>query len=59
MKKLTPEEFAERMKEIVDKYAGNQEAVHEQMDQLMGETLIALGYHEGIKIFNSTPKWYA
>lgn len=58
MKKLTPEEFAERMKEIKETSV-DEEEVHGRMDDLMADTLKALGYREGIKIFNSTPKWYA
>lgn len=57
--KDTRAEFADKMREIYDKHADDEEMVHGEMDDLMCETLRSLGYGEGIDIFENTHKWYA
>lgn len=56
-KVMTPDEFKEKMKLIADK--GDIEKGHVEMDSLMCDLLVMLGYEDGIKIFDSIEKWYA
>ena len=57
---LTPEEFAAEMKKIAFMAEhGDEEVAHGKADQLMTDTLTALGYKEGCDIFDDMPKWYA
>ena len=58
---ITPEIFAERMKNIQELYSDryDTEERHKAMDDLMCELLRELGYGEGIDIFEETSKWYA
>lgn len=54
---LTPQEFAEKMESLTMNI--DTEGMHWDMDDLMCETLKALGYEEGVEIFENTLKWYA
>ncbi len=55
---ISPKEFAEKMRQIAEK--GNDEEVcHIEMDDYICEVLRALGYEEGVAIFENTPKWYS
>jgi len=54
---LTPQEFAEKMKNI--SMNDDTEMGHVNMDNLMCEVLESLGYKEGIDVFRNTGKWYA
>ena len=54
---LSPKEFAARMEKLA--MNTDLEGMHSDMDDLMCETLKALGYEEGIEIFENTDKWYA
>jgi hypothetical protein len=56
---MTPEEFKEKMAKITKEYELDEEVGHIKMDRLICEVLNELGYHEGIKIFEEFPKWYA
>ena len=60
---IAPEGFANKMQIIRNKLGAipfyDEENMHADMDNLMCETLIQLGYEEGIKIFKDAPKWYA
>lgn len=61
---INPEEFAKEMKNLQEKLNTEdlyfeKEQVHKEMDNLMCELLIELGYEKGINIFKDTPKWYA
>lgn len=56
---MAPEEFKIKMQEIKDNRYIDEEDTHIAMDELMTKILISLGYGEGVKIFNDTPKWYA
>ena len=59
MKVYTPEEFEELMRNcVIDNYY-DQEDMHIEMDNLMCDVLRMLGYGEGVKIFEDTPKWYS
>jgi hypothetical protein len=55
---MSPEEFKDKMQAIFD-LREDAETQHINMDDLLCETLIELGYGEGIKIFNNARKWYA
>jgi len=60
---LTPEEFEAGMLALLKEKAENPDfttqELHEEMDKLMCEFLINLGYGAGVKIFRDTKKWYA
>lgn len=45
---MDPHEFYER-----------EEVCHCEMDDLMCQVLTELGYGDGVKVFDETPKWYA
>ena len=53
----TPEEFAKQMREIA--CMTNMEDRHMAMDTLMVDTLLDLGYVEGVSIYTQTEKWFA
>ena len=59
VKPWTPEEFAAEMRSCEEKYKGDQEISHCVGDSIMEELLTALGYGEGVEIFERMPKWYA
>ena len=54
---LTPEAFAAQMRHLAT--STDWEGAHEAADALMGEILTALGYGEGVAVFQAMPKWYA
>lgn len=57
---MTPEKFAEEMRELsVECSHGDTELAHVRMDELMCKVLKALGYGEGVDIFDDAHKWYA
>ena len=56
---MTPEEFAERMREIVERYGCDAESSHGAMDGIMCELLKSLGYEEGVNIFGNSKRFYA
>ena len=56
---ISPDDFARLMTELVENYQDDEEALHMEMDELMMLTLEALGYEEGVKIFNNTDKLYS
>jgi len=56
---MTPDEFAEAMKEIQVKEAGSPEVIHSEMDDLMVKQLRQCGYNRGMDIFEEQTKWYA
>lgn len=70
MEVMTPQEFAEKMRGLVEKHTSyidffgkdtpylDPEECHPEMDHLMCEVLIQLGYEEGVDIFRNTKKWY-
>ena len=55
---ISPKEFAEQMQKRADEIS-DKEWCHGEMDDLMVKVLNELGYEEGTKIFEETPKWYA
>jgi hypothetical protein len=62
MRVYTPEEFAEKMAKLRQKYyveQDDEEQVHCHMDDLLCDALRGLGYGKGIDIFDDTPKWYS
>lgn len=59
---LTPEQFANEMTKIHKDYLIDQEdeeVCHIEMDNLICNMLIDLGYEDGVYIFEHTKKWYA
>lgn len=58
-KVMTPEEFADQMKKLAEKYGDDEELFHSIADDLMVGLLIQLGYEKGIEIFAHQPKWYS
>jgi len=59
MEPYTPEKFEDLIRNIaIDNY-DDPEELHIKMDDLMCDTLRALGYGKGVKIFEDTPKWYS
>lgn len=58
-KVMTPEEFAETMRKLVEDYGDDKEMFHVIADGLMTALLVKLGYEDGVKIFINQPKWYA
>ena len=55
---MTQEEFADRMKKLKAYADEDRERAHVMMDQAMCGILKALGYDEGVRIFEETQKWY-
>ena len=55
---ISPKEFAEKMRQIAEK-RDDEEVCHVEMDDYICEILKALGYEEGVEIFEDTPKWYS
>ena len=59
---LTPEQFANEMAKIHKDYLidrEDEELCHIEMDNLIINMLIDLGYEDGVYIFEHTKKWYA
>ena len=56
---MTPEEFADRMRQIAEDLWNDTEGRHAMADELMCELLEAMGYEEGIEIFDDMEKWYS
>jgi hypothetical protein len=57
--KLTPEEFEAAVREIIKKFAVDNEACHGRTDDLMEDVLISLGYGAGVELIRRTERWYA
>ena len=55
---INPKEFAEKMGQIAEE-RDDTEVCHKKMDVYICEVLRALGYEEGVEIFENTPKWYS
>lgn len=55
---ISPKEFAEKMGQIAEE-KDDTEVCHVKMDDYICEVLRTLGYEEGVKIFEDTPKWYS
>lgn len=58
MSVLTPEQFVQKVNEIMVEHMGDPVELHGQTDFLMEETLTALGYKEGIDLITDLPRWY-
>lgn len=56
---FTPKEFADKMRELKEKYADDLEERHISMDDLMLDLLTSLGYIEGCQVFADTKLWYS
>lgn len=56
---MNPEEFYKKMLQLKNDFGEDEEEVHIQMDKLMCDLLLMLGYGDGIEIFDETDKWYA
>lgn len=53
----TPAEFAARMRAAVP--GDDTEAEHMAADRLMCETLRAMGYGDGVAVFEASHRWYS
>ena len=56
-KVMTPQEFKTFMEQL--KNRDDPEMAHFEADILMCELLSALGYSEGVQVFEKMTKWYA
>ena len=56
---ITPAEFEDKMKEIINDNSIDQELKHTAADDLMMEVLKSLGYEKGVQYFDAMEKWYA
>lgn len=54
---MTPGTFAQRIQEEFNE--GGTDDGHANADAIMCELLMALGYEEGVMIFNAHDKWYS
>ena len=58
--KAEAESFENEMRWIwLNYHDEDSEVCHKKMDELMCATLSRLGFHEGVRIFEDTKKWYA
>ena len=58
-KAISPEIFNRKVRGILFKYDGDTEASHFGLDELMEETLVALGYSEGVEAIKNSSRWYS
>lgn len=56
---MTPDEFRDRMQNIVDNPGGDAEVGHLKADKVMEDLLIALGYEEGVTVMRTMVRWYS
>lgn len=56
---MSAKEFADQMQELAINWQSDEEMFHRHADDLICKLLVSLGYEEGIKVFDETPKWYA
>lgn len=56
---MTPEEFANKMRDIIKECEGDAEDIHYDLDICMCNLLRELGYGEGVDIFLAQERWYA
>ena len=56
---MTPDDFTNKMKKIIEDTGGYEESFHGEADDLLCELLISLGYAEGVDIFWHQPKWHS
>lgn len=55
---MTPEEFAEKMREYSNQDEYGPSTGHQLADEDMCDVLTALGYGDGVAIFKAMEKWY-
>lgn len=53
------QDYAERMREIKEKYGGDRQGAHIEMDEVLCEALRDHGEDELVDEFESYMKWYA
>lgn len=58
---MTPEEFCERMRAIFGGDGWDEESAHVEADVLMCKLLQAMGYGDGVAVFEAAANriWYA
>ena len=56
---LSPSEFAIAMRRVAKLARGDPEIAHDEADRLLCRQLVALGFREGVAIFDDMAKWYA
>lgn len=55
---MTPEQFKDKMLEIIKTNEDDPENAHPEADDLLCDLLKELGYGEGIKLYKEMEKWY-
>ena len=55
---MTPQEFADRMREIFPDVGYDPSAAHDCADRLMVDTLVDLGYDVGARVFLDADRYY-
>ena len=55
----TPEEFKNEMKKILEQHHNDKETFHVAADEYICDVMKALGFEEGIQIFENADKWYS
>ena len=56
---LLPEQAIDVMKNVIDSFHDDREALHIEMDKVLLSILYQNGYDKVIEMFINTPKWYA
>lgn len=56
-RKMTPDQFFKQINAAFDD--DGTECGHARADAIMCELLMALGYSEGVEVFNAHTKWYS
>ena len=59
VKTLSPQEFNLEMLRIKNESGDSPEEAHSRMDDLLCNTLVALGYGAGIEVFKNQEMWYS
>ena len=55
---MTPDEFKIKALQFIADFSHDIEDLHGKTDELMEDTLIELGYGEGIKLIKDTVRYY-
>lgn len=56
---MSPDQFVEQMSSISKDLGGDPEMCHIYMDKCICGVLKALGYGDGVEVFEKAKKWYA
>lgn len=56
---MSPEDFAARVRNTITDVGHDPEACHCELDLLMEQVLIELGYGDGVEAMQKAKRWYA